>query len=442
MNLQVIAVSLPERIVQGDDLVELTSTRVRELTWPDGTSGMRDGDVVVITSKIVSKSEGRVVTASSREEAIASEAVRVVASRSTPRGLTQIVQTHHGLVMAAAGVDASNIDEGHVVLLPEDPDASARDLAARLRASTGARVAVIVTDTMGRPWRMGVTDVAIGSAGIQVLDDHTGRRDAYGRTLEMTVVAVADELAAAADIVKGKSTGCPVAVIRGADAYVTDDLSTGCQRVVRPLDEDLFSLGTKEAMLAAPARRRTVRTFTNEPVPAHVIDDAIASAITAPAPHGTSPWRFLVLPQGDRRTALLDAMREQWLIDLQADGLDETAAVKRAARGDILREAPIVIVPFIDMTQAHRYPDERRTRGELDMFLVAGGAAVQNLMISIAANGAGSAWIGSTMFCSQTVRDTLGHPDSMVPLGAVAVGMPAEQASARKPRDPAAFRLS
>lgn len=418
-----------------------------EISWPDGATGFADGDVVVVTSKIVAKSEGRIVVAQSRDAAIESETVRVVATKVTPRGTTKIVQTQHGLVMAAAGVDASNVEPGKVVLLPLDPDASARDLLTRLRKITEKRLGIIITDTMGRPWRLGVTDVAIGAAGITVLDDHTGRIDGFGRTLEMTVIAIADEIAAAADLVKGKIGGSPVAVVRGLGAYVSTEFGPGAGAVVRPLDEDLFPLGTKEAIqhgrTTAAEHRRTVRDFSDLPIPDDLIARAITAAITAPAPHHTTPWRFLALRGEPIRQTLLTAMRERWISDLQnTDGVAADSINKRIARGDILRTAPVVVLAFIDLgAGAHQYADAVRTNAERDMFMVAGGAAVQNLMITLAAEDVGSAWISSAMFCADVVHSVLNLPASYQPLGAIAIGYPAEATKPRAERTPDAFMI-
>jgi coenzyme F420-0:L-glutamate ligase / coenzyme F420-1:gamma-L-glutamate ligase len=222
---------LPE-VTAGDDLAALLATAVADL---------QNGDVLVVTSKVVSKAEGRLVPGT-REDHLAAESVRTVATR----GRTRIVETRHGLVMAAAGIDASNVPDGQVALLPLDPDASAARLRAGLRDRLGVEVAVIVSDTLGRAWRDGVIDAAIGASGLDVLWDLRGEHDAAGHVLEATVVAVADELAAAADLVKGKLAGTPVAVVRGFPVRreVPDDAA---RRLVRDPSDDLFRLGVREA---------------------------------------------------------------------------------------------------------------------------------------------------------------------------------------------------
>ncbi len=448
--LQVVGVELAARVQAGDDLVALLREPLVALRWPDGSTGLIAGDIVVVTSKIVAKTEGRVRPASAREEAIDEQTVRVIAVKQTPRGATKIVQTPHGLVLAAAGIDASNTDDGTIVLLPEDPDASAGRLATQLQTTFGVPVGVIITDTMGRPWRLGLTDVAIGAAGIAVLDDYTDRVDAFGRPLETTVVAMADEIAAAADLVKGKVTNTPVAVVRGMASLLLPPESgaqdRGARAMVRPLDEDLFTLGTQEAIALGRRRavteRRTIRRFTDEPVSDAVIDMAIEAAITSPAPHHSTPWQFTVLRPGARRTRLLDAMSARWRTDLEhIDGMDAEQIDRRIRRGDILRTAPVVLLPAMDLAAgAHAYPDEIRRAAERDMFLVAGGAAVQSLLIALAAHGLGAAWISSTLFCADVVRDELQWSDALLPLGAIAIGHPAGDPPPRVPRSAAQFR--
>lgn len=228
---------IPE-IREGDDLAAILAECAGALT---------DGDILVISSKIVSKAEGRLVAAADREQAITDETVRVVATRTrADGGVTRIVENRLGIVQAAAGVDASNVPHGHVLLLPVDPDASAHRIAAALR-KRGARVGVVISDTLGRPWRVGQTDAAIGAAGVRVVRDLRGTTDAGGRSLGVTAPAIADELAAAADLVKGKADARPVAVIRGLGSLVTELDEPGAHVLVRGADQDMFRLGSDEA---------------------------------------------------------------------------------------------------------------------------------------------------------------------------------------------------
>ncbi|MGP8301421.1 coenzyme F420-0:L-glutamate ligase [Streptomyces inhibens] len=418
---------IPE-VRPGDDLVKL----IAAAATADGLPQLIDGDVLLVTSKIVSKAEGRVVEATDREAAIDQETVRVVARRGTLR----IVQNRQGLVMAAAGVDASNTPSGTVLLLPEDPDASARALRAGIREALGVEVGVVISDTFGRPWRTGLTDVAIGAAGVRVLDDLRGGTDAYGNPLSATVVATADELAAAGDLVKGKAAGLPVAVVRGLPHVVeeTGD-GEGARAMVRGSEHDMFRLGTSEAVREAVTARRTVRAFTDDPVDPGAVRRAVAAAVTAPAPHHTTPWRFVLLESAESRLRLLDAMRDAWIADLRDDGRSAESIAKRVRRGDLLRAAPYVAVPCMVMDGSHTYPDARRGAAEREMFVVANGAAIQNFLVTLAGEGLGSAWVSSTMFCRDVVRDVLGLPGDWEPMGAVAIGRPAEAPKARVARN-------
>ncbi|MFG1618948.1 coenzyme F420-0:L-glutamate ligase [Nonomuraea wenchangensis] len=419
-TVEVIAVQGIGEVREGDDLAALLTG-----------APLEDGDIVVVTSKIVSKAEGRVRRAPDRSQAIADETERVVARR----GDTVISQTRHGFVMAAAGVDASNTEPGTVLLLPVDPDASARRVRAGLAERTGVRAGVIVSDTSGRPWRNGLTDVAIGAAGVRPLDDFRGRSDAYGNELSATVTALADEIAGAAELVKGKLDGVPVAIVRGLAHLVTDDDGPGVVPLVRPADEDLFRFGSRDVVFA----RRTIREFSAEPVDPRAVRRAVAAGIAAPAPHHTTPWRFVLVESPETRTKLLDAMREAWIADLRGDGFSEESIAKRVRRGDVLRNAPYLVVPCLVMEGSHTYRDERRNAAEREMFVVATGAGVENFLIQLAVEGLGSAWVSSTMFCRPVVREVLDLPDAWDPMGCVAVGHAAAPPRDRAPRDPADF---
>jgi len=227
--------------------------------------GLRDGDIVAVTSKVVAKAEGR-VRPGDRADAVAEETVRVVARR----GSTTIARTRHGLTLAAAGVDASNVIPGSVVLLPVDSDASARALRRRIHELSGRVVGVLVTDTAGRAWREGQTDIAIGAAGLLVLERFAGHRDSYGNDLVVTAPAVADELAAAAELAQGKLGGRPFAVLRGRGDLVlgSDDDGPGAAELVRPEGADFFGWGSREAVL---------RALRGDPADAHVYGAPLAA---------------------------------------------------------------------------------------------------------------------------------------------------------------------
>ncbi len=402
---------------------------------------LADGDVVVVTSKVFSKVEGRLVPAPTdadardalRRELVDAETERVLARR----GRTLIVAGKLGIVQAAAGVDGSNVRRDELALLPADPDASAARLRADLRRLRGVEVAVVVTDTLGRTWRVGQTDVAIGAAGLPVLHRYEGMHDAEGNELLVTEVALADELAAAADLVKGKLGGLPVAVVRGM--HPVDDGSTA-RDLVRPLDEDMFWLGTDEAIARgrreAVLTRRSTRAFTDDPVDADALRRAVGVALTAPAPHHSTPIRFAWVRHPDRRAALLDAMAARWREHLVADGRPAEEVERRMRRGDLLRRAPELVLAFRTGDGMHTYPDDARRIGERTMFTVAGGAAVQSFLVALAGEGLGSCWVGSTIFAPDVVRRVLELPADWQPLGAVAVGVPAEPLHPRPPKEP------
>ena len=240
----VITIFAPDgigEVAAGSDLAAI----ILEAIAADPLGPLLDGDIVVVTSKIISKAEGRVEQASRRAELIGSETKRTLARR----GETRIVRTHNGLTLAAAGIDRSNLPAESILLLPRDPDASAAELRERLTAN-GLRLGVIISDTAGRAWRLGQTDHAIGISGVRPLEDYAGARDAYGNELQITAMAVADEVAAAADLVKRKLRGRPVAVVRGLD-HLVSEAGSSARQLLRDPREDLFGYGSQEAVLAA-----------------------------------------------------------------------------------------------------------------------------------------------------------------------------------------------
>ncbi|SDT20496.1 coenzyme F420-0:L-glutamate ligase / coenzyme F420-1:gamma-L-glutamate ligase [Friedmanniella luteola] len=280
-------------VAAGTDLADLVLRTVAA----DEHGPLLDGDVVVLTSKVLSKAAGLTRPGSDREAAVDEQTVRTVARR----GPTRIVRTRHGLTLAAAGVDASNVAAGTVLVLPADPDAEAAALLAALTARTGLALAVVVSDTAGRAWREGQTDQAIGAAGLRVLLRYAGRQDDYGNDLKVTAMAVADEVAGAADLVKGKLAGRPVAVVRGLGHLVepAGGPDGTARALVRDPELDMFSHGAREAVLLA-ALTATGQAARYEQVLALNEPDRTAAVLAGTAPDGE--------PLGAQAVALVRAL--------------------------------------------------------------------------------------------------------------------------------------
>jgi dehydro coenzyme F420 reductase / coenzyme F420-0:L-glutamate ligase / coenzyme F420-1:gamma-L-glutamate ligase len=323
----------------GDDLAELLTPALL-------AADARDGDVVVVTSKIVSKAEGRLVAGDDRAAAVAQETRRVVARR----GDLVIAETRHGFVCANAGVDASNLAAGTIALLPTDPDASATGLREALRERLGRDLAVVVTDTFGRAWRTGLVNVAIGCAGLPAVVDLRGTPDHHGQTLEATIVALADEVAAASGLVMQKAARIPAAVVRGVDRGGATD--TPASSLLRPADEDLFRTSPLQAIFA----RRSAAAFASSSVPRETLEMAVTAAFAAATPGGR-PWRFDV-------------------------AISETARAELRISVPALPAAPVYLVPS---SATARIDDAMR---------LGAGAAIQSLMLALDAQAVAAAWVG------------------------------------------------
>jgi coenzyme F420-0:L-glutamate ligase/coenzyme F420-1:gamma-L-glutamate ligase len=355
-----------------------------------------DGDVAIVTQKIVSKAEGRVVRddGDGRRTWIERETRRVVARR----GDLVIAETRHGFVCANAGVDASNVAEGWICLLPEDPDASAERLRQGLRERLGADVAVVITDTFGRPWREGLVNVAIGCAGIPAIVDLRGRRDHHGRALEATIVAVADELAAASGLVMGKASRIPVALLRGYRPGDAPPSPAGA--LVRRPEDDLF----REAPLWQVTSAASATALVTRDVPREVLEEAVAAA-----------------------AARADAV------------VTYVAATSRPARGRIaaaaagidaaLADAGALIVPLV--------PARALASPEVDA-LVAAGGALERLALALHAQAFGWTWTPLPHRRREPVRVAIGADREWSPLGVIAIG--GARTGAASPRPP--FDLS
>ena len=356
---------LPE-ITAGDDLADLLAPALRE-------AGVTEDDVVVITSKIVSKAEGRLVPGTDRTGAVARETVRVVARRDD----LVIAETRHGFVCANAGVDASNLAEGVLALLPEDPDGSADRLRLALSSTLGIeRLGVVITDTFGRAWRTGVVNVAIGCAGLPAAVDLRGTTDHHGQVLEATVVAYADEIAAASGLVMAKDARVPAAIVRG---LVSPDAPDGrAADMIRPADEDLFRTSPLEALRAA----QEATAFDPGEIGRPVLEEAVAAALVgAPAE----------LPLGLR------------IVVVTSNG-------GRAALGAALPEAPPGASAWLVVSA-------ERAAEPADL-----GAITERLRLALAAQGLGVASPVVAEETNEAVRDVIGGEPGLTIAGVMACG--------------------
>ena len=387
MTIEVVPLEgLPE-VEPGDDLAAFLE--------PSLTShAANDGDVVAITQKVVSKAEGRIVSGADRASWVARESVDVVARR----GDLVITRTRHGFVCANAGVDASNVRQGFLTLLPEDPDASAERLQKELSTRLGlARLGVVVTDTFGRPWREGVVDVAIGCAGLPAILDLRGTTDDRGTILETTVVALADAVAAASGLVMTKAARVPAALVRGLDPAFGDAPPGSARDLVRAPADDLF----RESALMAVSHAVASEVFGPGDVPRELVEEAVRATTGLPS---AWEWSFVAVDSVAARRRLL--------------GVTDDAH-------EMLRTAPVLIVPCL------RAPVETSEQG----ILLAAGATIRSFVVSLHALGLAWSWHPDRPFPVDAARGALALEATWRPLGIVGIGPAVE----RPPERPVSF---
>lgn len=387
MTIELIPLEgLPE-VEPGDDLAALLEQAL-------AAKAATDGDVVAVTQKIVSKAEGRMVPGEDRAAWVRRETVDVVARR----GDLVITRTRHGFVCANAGVDASNVREGFLTLLPEDPDASAQRLQEELSARLGlSRLGVVITDTFGRPWREGVVDVAIGCAGFPALVDLRGTRDDHGMELEATVVALADAVAAASGLVMTKTARVPAALVRGLDAATGDAPPGPASALVRRPEDDLF----RESVLIAVSAAEQSGAFGPGQVSRQTIEDAVGAASVVPP---VGEWSFVALDSPAARRRLLAAARVN----------------------EVFRAAPILILPCARVSAGTSE----------ETILLSAGAAIRTLVVALHAQRIGWSWDPRGPFDAEGARAALAIGEGWRALGIVAVG-PMPEGGASRPRVPA-----
>jgi coenzyme F420-0:L-glutamate ligase/coenzyme F420-1:gamma-L-glutamate ligase len=351
---------------------------------------------VAITQKIVSKAEGRIVPGADRAAWVERESVDVVARR----GDLLITRTRHGFVCANAGVDASNVREGFLTLLPEDPDASAERLQKELSARLGlSRLGVVITDTFGRPWREGVVDVAIGCAGLPALVDLRGTLDDRGKELETTLVAFADAVAAASGLVMTKTARVPAALVRGLDGTTGDAPPGPASGLVRRPEDDLF----RESALVAVSAAQPSDVFGPGDVSREIVENAVSAA-------------WAVLPS------------EEWSMVAVDSPTARRRVVLATARADDPSRAATTLIVVCARISAERSEEA---------ILLSAGAAIRGLAVALHARGVGWSWDPNGSFDADATRAALALSEDWRPVGIVAVGrIPEGGVSRPGPPDP------
>ena len=396
-----------------------------------------DGDVVVIAQKIVSKAEGRIVPLASvlpsaEAHSLAQKVnkdprlVELILRESTEivryRRDVLIVAHRLGFIMANAGIDHSNVEQGSgddtALLLPEDPDATCAQLRKTIKALTDADVAVIINDSHGRAFRNGTVGVAIGASGLPALSDLRGHADLFRRRLQNTEVAIADEIASAASLLMGQADeGQPIVVARGLPMQQRNGTAA---ELIRAKNLDLFRSPAPGAILRG---RRSIRRYTEKPVTDAVLEQVLETATCAPSAHNRQPWRFAVLKNFAAKERLALAMGEQLRRDRTRDG-DRSDAIEQDVARSVARiiGAPIVVVICLTMEDMDRYPDDRRNAAERQMAVQGTAMAIQNMLIAAHCAGLGASVMCAPLFCPDTVRTATNLPIHWDPQALVTLG--------------------
>lgn len=436
--VELTALAAVPMVRPGDDLAAIV---LAALAASD--MALRDGDVVVLAQKIVSKAQGRFVRLAdvvvspraaelAREVGKRAELVELILRESSEvvryRRDVLIVAHKLGLVMANAGIDQSNIEQGGgddtALLLPENPDATCAQLRDTLLAATGARVGVIINDSHGRAFRNGTVGVAIGAAGIAALADLRGAPDLYARRLQSTEVGLADEIASAASLLMGQGAeGRPVVLARG----LANAQGEGCAAdLVRRKEIDLFRAPANAGMLEFIGGRRSIRRYGDAPVADDVVERILGAAVSAPSAHNRQPWRFAVLRTEPARRRLAEAMGARLREDRGRDGDDPDAIEADVARSIArIAGAPVAILVSMAMEDMDGYPDRRRADAEYLMAVQSTAMAMQNVQLAAHALGLGASLMCAPLFCQDTVRAALGLPAAWEPQALITLGVPA-----------------
>ena len=402
------------------------------------------GDILVITSKVVAKWKGCVRRLEDIQPGPAAQRISQILGR--PPAYCQMVldvsseivrlapgvmitRTHHGFVMANGGIDGSNTaHSGEYIYLPENLDELAQEIRDSLMAAGAPEIAIVLSDTFGRPWRNGQVDLAVGCAGLEPLLDLRNTQDDIGQTLFSTLPAIADELSAAADLVAGKTNRVPAVLIRG---YHYPKGDSGTEPLIMPRERDLFgpaSIGPQA--LAMLLQRHSVRVFQKRPVPKQLLGQILAAGQAAPSSHNCKPWHFHVIDQESALKPFWAALTQRRTYDMRQAGFREALVHEWLDRNKRTLETAAALIILSGKKRPEENPLDEN--GEIDRMLTIQSVALAGGQMLLAASflGLGACWYAAPLFCADLVENLIALPEEYVPHGMLALGYAAEDGSA------------
>lgn len=440
-------------IKSGDNLPEI----ILDSLDKNGIS-LQDGDIIVICQSIISKSTGRIRNLNKinpSERAI--EICRKIAPKARILGLPEkdpklvqaildeskklimsehvlITETKHGFICADAGIDKSNIgDQDFISLLPENPDKDAEKIRIALKNTSKKEIAVIISDSFGRAFRVGAIGTAIGVSGINPILDMRGKKDLYGYELRTTIIGQVDSLAAAAQLVMGESNeGIPIVLIKGYNFKL--DENTTINPILRDKKIDLFRKQSNKSLLEILKKRRSYKlSFASKDVEKKLIEECIELACWAPSAHNGQFWRYIILEKGILREKLIDKMNEKLRNDLLKDGINEKVIKEKVnkTRNKFI-DAPFLILLCLDVKDLEKYKDAGRTQNEFFLGIQSISSSATYLLLAFEMKELAACWYCAPLFAKEIIKQSLELPTSYVPMAFFTVGYPLKRVKAPK----------
>ncbi|TFG25862.1 MAG: coenzyme F420-0:L-glutamate ligase [Promethearchaeota archaeon] len=453
-NSKISLLGLPKipKISPGDDIAETIVDSLRKENL-----GLENGDVLVIAQSIVSKSIGAIVNLENvhaGEEAlnIYKKMEPLILKEGIPKKTPQLIQlildeskkvikaehvliveTKFGFICANAGIDKSNVDgENNVTLLPKDPDAEAEKIRYKLKNLTGKDVAIIISDSFGRPFRRGSVGIAVGISGISALLDMRGKKDLYGKILQSTIVGQVDNLTSAAQLIMGEANeGFPIILIRGYNFKFEEN--TTIKEIIRSKETDVFrQVEEKELLPRILKSRRSYKLPFSSKIPEiNDVRECISLARWAPSAHNAQHWRYIILSKGETREKLIFEMNAKFREDLTRDGRSDNFIEQKMkkTRTQFL-EAPYLILLCLDESKLELYSDKKRTKNEYFLGVQSIGASAAYFLLALEVNSLAACWYSAPLFAKEIIRECLNLPDSFSPMAFFTVGYASERVKA------------